>query len=375
MKIAFIKQKQVAFGGGEGYVCRLMKGCAAHGHEVHLITASWLEDDFDFPVSVHTVPINRRSRRTKLFSFADSVRQCVEGGDFDCVFSMERTESQHIWRAGEGVHKVWLEHRAEFEPSWKTWFNAHNSGHRTYLEMEERCVRSTPHIIANSAMVKGYIERVYPGLSAEIHVIHNGCDLNFFTPENRLESRQVVAKRHELDASQPLILFPGSDWVRKGLEQAFQVLARVPDAQLMIAGRGNSERWMKRAHSVGVADRVTFALPTKDLRTYYRAADIALLPTWSDPFANISLEAIACGTPLVTTAYNGGCEIVKPGENGFVADTPANVDELADGLKSLLAPSGEPGRAQEVCASVVDCTLERNWHETLDVIQKAGGHR
>jgi UDP-glucose:(heptosyl)LPS alpha-1,3-glucosyltransferase len=373
MKLAFVKQKQVPFGGGEGYVCRLMKGCAQHGHEVHLITASWPESDFDFPVTVHTVPINGCSRRTKLFSFAQSVRQCVEAGAFDCVFSMERTESQHIWRAGEGVHKVWLEHRAEFEPCWKTWFNTHSSGHRAYLEMEKRCVRSTPHIIANSAMVKGYIEQVYPGLSAEIHVIHNGCDLSFFSPENRTESRQEIVSRHGLDAAAPLILFPGSDWVRKGLKQAFLVLAHVPDARLIVAGRGNPSPWMKLARKLGVADRVIFAPPTQGLRAYYRAADISLLPTWSDPFANVSLETIACGTPLVTTAYNGGCEIVKQGENGFTVKNPADVEAMADGLKTQLTRRHESGRARAVSASVEDCTLERNWVETLAVIQKAAG--
>ncbi len=373
MKIAFVKQKYVPFGGGEGYVCRLMKGCAARGHEVHLITASWPESDFDFPLTVHTVPINRRSRRTKLFSFSESVQKCAEAMDFDCMFSMERTESQQIWRAGEGVHRVWLEHRAEFEPRWKTWFNAHSSGHRAYLEMEERCVRSTPHIVANSSMVKGYIERVYPELTAEIHVIHNGCNLEFFTPENRAECRQKVAGRHELNVEHPLILFPGSDWVRKGLKQAFLVLACVPDARLIVAGRDNPARWMRLARSIGVADRVIFASPTRDLRTYYRAADIALLPTWSDPFANVCLEAVACGTPLVTTEYNGGCEIVQQGENGFAAKNPADVEEMADGLKALLARRDEPGRAAAIRETVADCTLERNFSETLAVIEKAAG--
>ena len=371
MKLAFIKQKHVPFGGGEGYVRRLMKGCAQNGHEVHLITAFWPEGDFDFPVTVNTVSINRRSRRTRLFSFAESVRQCVDAGEFDCVFSLERTASQHIWRAGEGVHKVWLEHRAEFEPGWKTWFNAHSSGHHAYLEMEERCVRSTPHIIANSNMVKGYLQRVYPGLSATVHVIHNGCDTAFFTPDGRAESRCEIASRHGLSTDVPLILFPGSDWVRKGLRQAFLILAGVPEARLIVAGRGNPAPWMKIAHNLGVSGRVIFAPPTQGLRTYYRAADVVLLPTWSDPFANVSLEAIACGTPFVTTAYNGGCEIVKQGENGFTAKNPAEVDVLSAGVTALLARRNDPGRAQAVCASVADCTLERNWMETLDVIRQA----
>jgi len=123
-----------------------------------------------------------------------------------------------------------------------------------------------------------------------------------------------------------------------------------------------------------VADRVIFAPPTRELRTCYRAADIALLPTWSDPFANISLEATACGTALVTTEYNGGCEIVQQGVNGFAAKNPADVEEMAAGLKTLLARRDEPGRAAAISETVADCTLERNISETLAVIEKAARH-
>jgi len=371
VKIAFIKQKQVAFGGGEGYVCRLMKGCAERGHDVYLITASWTEDGFDFPVTVHTVSINRWSRRTKLFSFSKSVQQCVESEGFDCVFSLERTESQQIWRAGEGVHKVWLEHRAEFEPSWKTWFNAHNSGHRAYFEMEERCVRSTPHIIANSSMVKGYLERVYPELESEISVIHNGCDLSEFSVGERENDRKEVCRTHTLDETRPIIIFPGSGWVRKGLDPALRVLCELSDATLLVIGRDKPEKWRKRAAYLGVVDRVIFIPPTNDIVRYYRAADVALLPTWSDPFSNISLEALACGTPLVTTEYNGGCEVVKPGENGFVAKNPADIESMVLGVKNLFTMRNDPHRAKRISESVSNCSLERNLIETLKVIEKA----
>jgi hypothetical protein len=62
---------------------------------------------------------------------------------------------------------------------------------------------------------------------------------------------------------------------------------------------------------------------------------------------------------------------VKQGENGFIAKNPAEVDILSAGVTALLARRNDPGRAQAVCASVADCTLERNWTETLDVIRQA----
>jgi UDP-glucose:(heptosyl)LPS alpha-1,3-glucosyltransferase len=202
-------------------------------------------------------------------------------------------------------------------------------------------------------------------------VIHNGCDTGFFTPEERAQSRSKTVESYGLDAARPLLLFPGSDWVRKGLAQAVEVLSRIPEAQLLVAGRGNPKSWRRCADRAGVAERVVFAPPTHDLRSLYRAADVSLLPTWSDPFANVTLESIACGTPIVTTAYNGGCEVIEQGENGFVARNPADVADMAGGVKALLERRCEPGRAQALSESVANCTLERNRRETLAVIREA----
>ncbi|MCF7668546.1 MAG: glycosyltransferase, partial [Verrucomicrobia bacterium] len=104
---------------------------------------------------------------------------------------------------------------------------------------------------------------------------------------------------------------------------------------------------------------------------YYRASDAALLPTWSDPFANVTLEAIPWGTPLVTTKYNGGCEVVLPGNNGYVADHPTNAKALAEGINTMLSRRHEPDRAAAISATVADYTMARNWSKTLAVVKKA----
>jgi UDP-glucose:(heptosyl)LPS alpha-1,3-glucosyltransferase len=371
MRVAFVKQKYVAFGGGEGYVSRIMAQCAARGYEVHLITADWQEGEAGHELQIHPVSINRRSRSSKLYSFSASVQACIGQHGFDCVFSLERTVGQDIWRAGEGVHKKWLEHRAEFEPAWKTWFNAHNAGHRAYLDMEEQCVRSTPFIICNSAMIKRYVEEVYPGLEAVVSVIHNGCDLARFTADGRDAARKQVSRDHGLDENDTLLLFPGSGWVRKGLEQAMLTLKELPEAELLVVGRDNPSKWLRMARRLGVQRRVHFVPPTKEIVRYYRAADVTLFPTWSDPFANISTESIACGTPLVTSAYNGGCEIVLEGENGAVVPNPDDINGLADGVRRLLGRRGEPNRSMRVAHSVAGCSLERNVGESLKVIERA----
>lgn len=373
MNIAFVKQKQVLFGGGEGYVRRLMKGCAARGHEVHLITAFWPENDFDFPVNVHTVPINRRSRRTGLFSFAESVRECVERGNFDCVFSLERTQSHHIWRAGEGVHRKWMERRALYEPAWKTWFNRHSAGQRAYLEMEEQTVAASRVIIANSHLVKRDIEEVYPDVRARIEVIHNGVDLNRFSPHGRRAARERICQENSMPKKTPLLLFAGSNWRRKGLLEVFHALQRIQQAVLLITGRDHPASWLRYARRLGVEDRIRFLPPINEVETYYRASDVLLIPSWYDPFPNVGIEALACGTPLVTSRFSGVCELIaENGSNGAVISLPSAIDELEAGISEQMGRMEQAGRADEVRASVESFSLGRNIDETLAVVEQSG---
>jgi UDP-glucose:(heptosyl)LPS alpha-1,3-glucosyltransferase len=82
----------------------------------------------------------------------------------------------------------------------------------------------------------------------------------------------------------------------------------------------------------------------------YAASDLFLLPTLYDPFANVTLEAMAAGLPVITTLANGAHEILTSGQNGFVVPSAQDIDELAAYALSLQDPErrrliGEAGRA------------------------------
>ncbi len=371
MKLAFVKQKYVPFGGGEGYVARLMAGCAERGHDIHLITSDWTKGEVTHPLQVHGVSINRRSRATKLTSFSASVKQCIDVNDFDCVFSLERTVGQDVWRAGEGVHRKWMERRALYEPVWKTFLNEHSSGQKAYLDMEAETVRSSRFIISNSHLVKQDILDVYPDLGADVFVIHNGVDLNRFSPSGRDIARKKLCDRLNLATDTPMLLFVGSNWRRKGLYEVLQAVASIPVAHLLVTGRDKVEKWKSLVIRLGLADRVHFLSPTRVIEEYYRAVDVLAFPSWYDPFPNVGIEALACGTSIVTSRFTGVCEVVDDERmNGVVVSLPSAVQELAAGINKLLEIRGLSGRADDVRASVEDCSLGRNFDETLAVIER-----
>ena len=113
MKLALIRCSFSATGGAELYLQRLLAALALAGHEVHLFAESWAET----PSGVKLHPVRcAGSRAQKPRLFAEAVQRELAGDKFDCVFSLERTLRQDVYRAGDGVHRVWLQRRREFAP-------------------------------------------------------------------------------------------------------------------------------------------------------------------------------------------------------------------------------------------------------------------
>lgn len=367
MRIAFIKQRYVPFGGGEGYLERLMKGCSQEGHEVHLITTDWSEGDSGFALRVHPVRLGNSLRSAKARVFAAEAAACVSHHDFDVVFSLERTNCQQIWRGGEGVHRTWLRQRSLYEPALKTWWNDWNRFQRNMLHLERECIWNTPFLIANSEMVKRNMLETFPGLSGEIHVIHNGYDADEFSLEGRAENRRRMRADLGLDDSVPVLLFPGSGFRRKGLLEMLEVLRELPEYVMLVVGRDRLAGWKLRAARFGVAGRVRFLVPRRNLRQLYHAVDTTVLPSWYDPFGNVGVESLACGTPLVSTAFTGASELIQAGLNGVRISRPDAIGELADAIRQSVALSG----GERIAQSVTDYSIEHNVRKTLAVVDRA----
>ncbi|MDD5297581.1 MAG: glycosyltransferase family 4 protein [Rhodocyclaceae bacterium] len=159
------------------------------------------------------------------------------------------------------------------------------------------------------------------GLGAEasrLVVLRNGVDLERFHPVSRAEARAALNW-----PDVPTLLSVGYLIERKGHHIAIEALAGLPGYRLVIAGTGNERNPLEQlARSLGVADRVTFAgaVPNTDLYRYYSAADVMVLASSREGWANVLLESLACGTPVVATRIWGTPEVVAAPEAGRLAD-------------------------------------------------------
>jgi UDP-glucose:(heptosyl)LPS alpha-1,3-glucosyltransferase len=289
--------------------------------------------------------------------FADALRRTKPRDHCDLLFSLERVWECDAYRAGDGVHRAWLERRRAFEPALKGWFRGTRGKHRDILELETAVLGGDGArlIIANSRMVAGEIARYFQTPQERVQVIHNGLPAQSFVGGRRAETRAQLGLK-EGDCA---VLFAGSGWERKGLRFAIEGVNRAKEATLLVAGAG------KRA-GLPHSTRTRFLGEVKEMTALMEAADLFLLPTIYDPFSNASLEAMAAGLPVITTDANGFAEVMRPGLDGEVLQSPADIEGIASGIAKWAGQSGES--CNERRAEARRYTIEENVRVTLEAL-------
>jgi UDP-glucose:(heptosyl)LPS alpha-1,3-glucosyltransferase len=334
MRLALVRYKYSAFGGAERFVERLLPHLVSEQNlEATLLATQW--NGAALPSWMHWqhVPVLPLGSLVRGLSFERNVCRTVARGGFDLVQSHERVPCADLYRAGDGVHREWLRQRHRvLSPA--AWVRVRlNPFHRYLLDVERRLFTSPKlrAVIANSEMVKREIMANFNLPPECIHTIYSGVDLERFHPDLRA-LRMPVRERFGIPSDVPLFIYVGSGFQRKGLAQALRALPG--RAWLMVVGKDKHERQIRlMASRLGIAPRVRFLGPQRNVAHLYGAADALVLPTLYDPFPNVCFEAMAAGLPVVTTTKSGAAELLEPGRTGFVCealDVAALRGHLAD---------------------------------------------
>lgn len=167
----------------------------------------------------------------------------------------------------------------------------------------------------------------------KLHTLRNGVDLERFVPEPRDEARRRIG----LPEHGRYLLSVGHLIERKGHHIAIEALAQLPDVTLLIAGSGPEEGALKAlAQRLGVDTRVRWAgvVPQTELKWWYSAADALTLCSSREGWANVLLEAMACGTPVIATNIWGTPEVVSSAAAGKLM-TERSAQALAQSWREL----------------------------------------
>ncbi|WP_245503610.1 glycosyltransferase family 4 protein [Aquabacterium lacunae] len=172
-----------------------------------------------------------------------------------------------------------------------------------------------------------------------LHTLRNGVDLQRFSPKLRQEARERLG----LQPDAAYLLSVGHLIERKGHHIAIEAMRHLPDVQLLIAGAGPEQQALQQqAQALGVANRVRFVglIAHEELAWWYSAADALALCSSREGWANVLLESMACGTPVLATNIWGTPEVVTCAAAGRLLDarTP---EALADAWLALRADPPE----------------------------------
>lgn len=353
-RVVLLKSCVSSSGGLEKYASRIAARFLEKGCNVTLLThgkAPAIEPIRVFAAKTWSWPAFVRMEQYDRF-----VSHWLAKHPADVIFGMDRNRMQTHLRAGNGVHAAFLQSRILTEGRLKWLVCQANPLHRKILELEQAAFENPrlQKLFTNSHMVKRQILERYRTDPAKIEVVHNGVE--WHEMQGAFDSweaeRPLVAKKLGLDPSLFHLLFIGNGYLRKGLGQLLRAMGRLKRKDVVLSVIGKETHWEKYQ---GLAKRlrlnVHFFGPKKDPRPFYQMADALAIPSFYDPFANVTVEALAMGLFTISSKTNGGCEILTP-DNGAVIEELTDLEALAASLALATSRPKTTASAKKIRESV-----------------------
>jgi D-inositol-3-phosphate glycosyltransferase len=240
---------------------------------------------------------------------------------------------------------------------------------------EAEVIGCSDAILASCEAEAEQLRRLYHAPADRIEIVPPGVDHAFFSPGDQRGARMALGL-----GDHPVLLFVGRIQPLKALDVAIAALSTLAqrDAVLLAvggpsgaAGADELARVQRLAEQLGVADRVRFVPPQPHhlLSTYYRAADVCLVPSRSESFGLVALEASACGIPVVASAVGGLTTLVDHGRTGFLVDS-RDPERFAEAVARLL---DDPGKAREMGAAGAARARSYTWSTTAARLRRIYG--
>ena len=349
LNVAIVVESLHLHGGVERRTSELVKGLLSSGHEVHVYANRW-DPRAAEGATFHRIPMLKLDRVIKPLSFAWFCSALIPRAKHSLVHTQARIFRYDISTLGVGCHRGYLD-ALGIDPE----TSAERRFHKAILRIERSMFKPGNYvrILCNSAMVKGEIINYYNVPEDRVAVVYNGVDSDLFSPERRSELRDSARRELGLSPDELAVIYAGNGFTRKGLDTLVEAVGRSRYSGIMkilVVGRGKKEDYEKLAADCGIPGRLIWVGQSTDIMRHYAAADLFALPTRYDPFANSTMEALACGLPVITTRSNGVSEILNDGTDGFVIDRndPDALSERIDvlaGDQELRQSMGSLGRA------------------------------
>ncbi|MDT5255412.1 MAG: D-inositol-3-phosphate glycosyltransferase [Mycobacterium sp.] len=234
---------------------------------------------------------------------------------------------------------------------------------------EQQVVDEADRLIVNTDDEARQLISIHHADPARIDVVHPGVDLDLFRPGDRRAARAALG----LPLDEDVVAFVGRIQPLKAPDIVLRAAAKLPGVRIVVAGGpsgsglASPDGLVRLAGELGIAERVTFLPPQSraDLVTLFQAANLVAVPSYSESFGLVAVEAQACGTPVVAAAVGGLPVAVRDGISGTLV-FGHDVGDWADALDRLLRLRPPQADAMNRAAAAHAATF--SWENTTDAL-------
>lgn len=342
MRIGFVRYKYTPFGGAERIIDRLISALSDYSEieSIVLFTSNWRDfNSFDHKkFLVKDISNAGVGRLWQRLSFLQNLKAAMTSdGNLDIIQSHERIVGADIFRAGDGVHRAWIDRRSkEMSPLQSRLMNL-DPYHRHIVDTEIKISRDPRTcFVANSPLAYRDLVEYLDIPEGRMKLIPNSLEYSQWTKYRLTEDEKRNSRRRlKMDPEIPTLAFVGSGFNRKGLATVLEVMAIRKHCQLAVVGYDKSAVAFQEMASRLCPNRAFFYGPKTTVGEILGSSDVFILPSKYDSFSNAALEALAVGLPVITSPFTGLADYIRIHGGGVVADN--NSEAMAHAVDTVLA--------------------------------------
>jgi UDP-glucose:(heptosyl)LPS alpha-1,3-glucosyltransferase len=328
MRLAFIIDKFFPYAGRQRDFRLFVDELKKRGHACRVYCLSWQGEPL-VDVDLRRVPARALSKHRRDQRFLDWVRSDLARDPVDGVIGFDKMPGLDICYAAD---VCCLDQTLPEQGRFYRW----SAGFRHRVEWERAVFApdSATHILLTTASERDTYRQHHNTPAQRLHLLPPGVAPDRRAPQDAPRRRKAVRTSLGLEPQELALLFVGSEFASKGLDQAITALAHLREDQpsvksrLLVVGQGKSRRYQRLARRLGVAEGVVFLGGRDDIGDLMLGADVLVHPAQREVAGIVLLEALAAGLPVVAADACGFAHHVKAARAGILLPSPFSQEQL-----------------------------------------------
>jgi len=345
MQLVFALFQYFPYGGLERDMLTVARLCQARGHQVKIFTAAWQGAQPD-DVAITLLPVAALTNHGRARAFATQLAQQLALMPAATVVGFNKMPGLDVYYAADVcfAEKAFEQHNFLYRLTPRC---------RHYLALEKAVFSrdSKTEVLLISQTQLDLYQRYYQTPSQRMYLLPPGISRERIAPPDHEQLRVQLRKEYQLQDTEWLMMFVGSDYQRKGLDRALRGIAALDvdlrsRVRLWVAGQDDAAPFITLARSLGVEDSVRFLGARDDVARLLWAADALIHPAYSENTGTVLLEGMVAGLPVIASEACGYSHYISDFDMGGVLRGDITPGSVAAAITAVFDVPGDVWRAR-----------------------------